>query len=524
MAKRPGGVMVQGPEATRSQLIPVMAKWEEIGKKAQLWPAVFCIAVFFLLNVLSPDSVITVQTFNAQGDLLVPTNWIYTSWYLVVLALFFTMASLFFIYKQVGKNKSWWLMMAAMGFSAYFLWLFKTDGDFLWLYKFFHEDLAGGEPDPTQSLPVLFMRHLLGTGFFEEFTKAIPLFLLAWWTPRMAPERRAQFGIAEPLDGIMLGAASGGGFAIVETLGQYVSGSLAKIYQAVALTSHGFTGADALKNAVAQQGWKNVIDWMQQAANQVGTSLAVPDLITRSIDLSFGHMAYSGYFGYFIGLAVLKPQQRWKILGIGLISAAIPHALWDTFAFKDMTIPTAATAVLAYVVLAAAILKAREISPNRNLLQPSVIFGSEAPSETPYTPSAARVPQVGLDPAPRYEPVAPAWPAVGSGTAEPRPAELPSGAAGHRLRVGVRHLIIAPGLRLLEHQVPGLKAQDNGGAVAEVTRNPNDPSLLGLTNLSTSPWETVTGSGIRRQIEPGKTIKLAPGTRIDFGQTDGDVV
>ena len=47
MAKRPGGVMVQGTEATRSQLIPVITKWHELGKTAQLGPVLFCIVVFF---------------------------------------------------------------------------------------------------------------------------------------------------------------------------------------------------------------------------------------------------------------------------------------------------------------------------------------------------------------------------------------------------------------------------------------------------------------------------------------------
>ncbi len=56
----------------------------------------------------------------------------------------------------------------------------------------------------------------------------------------------------------------------------------------------------------------------------------------RSLDLSFGHMAYSGYFGYFIGLAVLKPESRWKILLIGLVSASIPHALWDSVLSLDI--------------------------------------------------------------------------------------------------------------------------------------------------------------------------------------------
>ena len=56
-----------------------------------------------------------------------------------------------------------------------------------------------------------------------------------------------------------------------------------------------------------------------------------------------------------------------------------------------------------------------------------------------------------------------------------------------------------------------------------MTRNPNDPSVLGLTNLSSSAWETFSGNGARRQIAPGQTIKLAPGAKIDFGSTDGEV-
>jgi hypothetical protein len=103
------------------------------------------------------------------------------------------------------------------------------------------------------------------------------------------------------------------------------------------------------------------------------------------------------------------------------------------------------------------------------------------------------------------------------------PAGSEVNGSGNRLRVGSRYLIIAAGLRLLDHQVPGLVAQTHGGPVAEVTRNPNDPAVLGLTNLSTTAWETVTASGTRRQIAPGQTIKLAPGTRIDFGATDGEV-
>jgi hypothetical protein len=184
------------------------------------------------------------------------------------------------------------------------------------------------------------------------------------------------------------------------------------------------------------------------------------------------------------------------------------------------TVPLqAAIALLSYAVLAAAVLKAREISPNRSLLQPSVIFGASrtvpaypAPAPSAPSPVTYAQPVVSAPPVTRPEPADPLIsPSVG-----------PAGRIANRLRVGTKFLIIVPGLRLLEHQVPGLLAQSPGGPVAEVTRNPNDPSVLGLTNLSSSAWEAVS-NGSRRQIAPGQTIKLAPGAKIDFGATDGEV-
>jgi hypothetical protein len=186
------------------------------------------------------------------------------------------------------------------------------------------------------------------------------------------------------------------------------------------------------------------------------------------------------------------------------------------------TVPLqAAIALLSYAVLAAAVLKAREISPNRSLLQPSVIFGASrtgpatAPSAPPpvaYAPPVVSAPPV----------VRPGLAANATSAPLVSPSVGPAGRIANRLRVGTKFLIIVPGLRLLEHQVPGLLAQSPGGPVAEVTRNPNDPSVLGLTNLSSSAWEAVS-NGSRRQIAPGQTIKLAPGAKIDFGSTDGEV-
>ena len=512
MAKRPGGVMVQGTEATRSQLIPVITKWEEIGKKAQLGPILFCIAAFFALEFFGSTSPLVIPVYDAAGK---QTTVVFTSWFLILLSFLLTTFSFYFIYRIVGKNKSWWIMLAAFAFTGYFLWLFKTQHEFRWLYNFFHIQLAGEQEGADLTLP----QYLIGTGFFEEIVKAIPVLVLAFLTTRMSPSLRAKIGVEEPLDGILIGCAAAGGFAMFETLLQYLSNDLMSEWIA--------TGRFALQHYAPLDPQLfakfrthtpyTTGDMLRVGQSVVDTTVAVPGLITRSIDQAFGHMAYSGYFGYFIGLSVLKPQQRWKILGIGLVSASIPHALWDWILDFNKTPLTAAVAVFSYAVLAAAILKAREISPNRDILQPSIILGTGMVQPSANIPVAVRVsPVVNVAVPPPAPVIAPSRaPAMGGGS------EL--NGSGNRLRVGSRYLVIVAGLRLLEHQVPGLVAQTRGGPVAEVTRNPNDPAVLGLTNLSTTAWETMTASGTRRQIATGQTIKLANGTKIDFGSTDGEV-
>jgi hypothetical protein len=309
----------------------------------------------------------------------------------------------------------------------------------------------------------------------------------------------------------------------METLIQYTPQNLVNTWTTIALAFRGVASQNA-EATMSNMNFDQLRDLIMQGSNLLGTAPGIKWLIIRSIDLSFGHMAYAGYFGYFIGLSVIKPEQRWKILLIGLVSASIPHALWDSVASMDTVPLEAAIALLSYAVLAAAVLKAREISPNRSMLQPSVIFGAARTAPAYVAAPVVSAPPVS-SPAAYAAPAVSAPPVARVGLAAdalPSPSGSPAGSNGNRLRVGAKFLVIVPGLRLLEHQVPGLLAQSPGGAVAEVTRNPNDPSVLGLTNLSSSGWEAVS-NGARRQVAPGQTIKLAPGARIDFGSTDGEV-
>jgi RsiW-degrading membrane proteinase PrsW (M82 family) len=146
----------------------------------------------------------------------------------------------------------------------------------------------------------------------------------------MSSPQREKIGVWEPLDGILLGAASAIGFTLDETLFQYVPMAI-------------------------------------QAGGQLaGLQLLIP----RIMGAIAVHVAYSGYFGYFFGLSVLKPRKRWQLLAIGYLTAAILHAFWnsaDMFGQNPITdaLLQCVAGVIAYGFLIAAILKARQISPTR---------------------------------------------------------------------------------------------------------------------------------------------------------------
>jgi hypothetical protein len=79
------------------------------------------------------------------------------------------------------------------------------------------------------------------------------------------------------------------------------------------------------------------------------------------------------------------------------------------------------------------------------------------------------------------------------------------------------------GAKLTATDIPGLQPSNAGGAIAEVGRNPNDPSILGLKNLSRTAWTATLANRDRVQVEPGRNVRIAAGTRISFGSIDGEI-
>lgn len=191
---------------------------------------------------------------------------------------------------------------------------------------------------------------LIGPGIIEELFKAIPVFVLAAYAMDSRDPRAKAIGVTEPLDGILIGSAAGFGFALAETFLQYAS-----------------SGETIL--------WRFLSD-------------------------IFGHAAYSGYFGYFIGLAAMRRRDSFRTIAMGLGFSFVVHNAWDFFAANGIILGLIPVAILSYAGFVAAILKAREISPGRVENFATRLVGRVSP-QTPmppaWTPPApARITLVGV--------------------------------------------------------------------------------------------------------------------------------
>lgn len=289
-----------------TQLFPIFSTGRELTQKAYLLPGAITVSctVLLFLTVQSPR------------------------WFNLLLATYIAGGGFYFVYRLCGKRKPWWVP-----FSSAVLTFGLLTSPFLKLFLvFFREILPGDLSQPHQSLWQLSVQMFFGAGLMEELIKALPVLLFAYLGMALRGPARWRVGVKEPLDGILLGAASAAGFTLVETLGQY----LPDIYQAT-------LGAG------------------EPAAQLASLQLLIPRLL-GSVS---GHMAYSGYLGYFIGLAAMRPAKGWTVMGVGYLTASVLHTLWNV-AGSISPIALAGVGLISYAFLAAAILKARELSPTRS--------------------------------------------------------------------------------------------------------------------------------------------------------------
>jgi hypothetical protein len=82
---------------------------------------------------------------------------------------------------------------------------------------------------------------------------------------------------------------------------------------------------------------------------------------------------------------------------------------------------------------------------------------------------------------------------------------------------------LALGTRLGGSALPGLSPQGSDGVTAGITSHPQQPGTMGLTNYSRQTWAATLPTGENCYVEPGRTIRLASGTRINFGPVMGEL-
>ncbi|WP_055076676.1 PrsW family glutamic-type intramembrane protease [Pseudanabaena sp. 'Roaring Creek'] len=289
---------------TFTKLLPIFSTGNDLWKQDYLLPGITTVGFVVMMFAFLGQT----QLFN------------------LTISLYISLAAYYFVYQLCGKKKPWWIILGAALVTVFIL-RSPILNIFLW---FFYQVLPGATPKGQVSFISVLIAMFFGAGLMEELIKSLPVFIL-WFVGLWRGKKwRSRVGISEPLDGILIGAASAIGFTLTETLGLYVP----NIVQSIT-TQAGST----------------------EIAELTGLQLLIP----RVLGSVAGHMAYSGYFGYFIGLSIMKPSLRWQILTIGYLSSAFLHALWNTSALVSFWL-LAIVGGISYAFLVAAILKAHSFS------------------------------------------------------------------------------------------------------------------------------------------------------------------
>lgn len=92
-----------------------------------------------------------------------------------------------------------------------------------------------------------------------------------------------------------------------------------------------------------------------------------------------------------------------------------------------------------------------------------------------------------------------------------------------RLRIGSSVIMLNHDTILYNHHVDSRSRFDFSTHVGEVNRHPTNPDLWGLKNNSSEKWVAVGSDGITRDVDPGRSISLATGTKLYFGTTEGEI-
>lgn len=94
-----------------------------------------------------------------------------------------------------------------------------------------------------------------------------------------------------------------------------------------------------------------------------------------------------------------------------------------------------------------------------------------------------------------------------------------------RIRINKNVIMLNYNTQLFSHHIDSQKSfsSDSSQAIAEVNQHPTNPNIWGLKNLSTNKWVCTTANSTIKEIEPGRSVTMAVGTKINFGTAEGEI-
>ncbi len=92
-----------------------------------------------------------------------------------------------------------------------------------------------------------------------------------------------------------------------------------------------------------------------------------------------------------------------------------------------------------------------------------------------------------------------------------------------RLRLDRQVVMLNHNTCLYPHHLDPQRRYDLSQPWAAVQRHPQNKDVWGLKNLSTVKWVSTAPDGTVRDVEPGRSVSLAAGVKVNFGSVEGEI-
>lgn len=92
-----------------------------------------------------------------------------------------------------------------------------------------------------------------------------------------------------------------------------------------------------------------------------------------------------------------------------------------------------------------------------------------------------------------------------------------------RIRIGNNVIMLNHDVQIFPHHLDDRCLYDFSKQVAGMVQHPQKPDVWGIKNMSAEKWVVTTAEGTVNDVEPGRSVSLAVGTRINFGKTEGEI-